>query len=139
MNNYRINMGNITRVIKCHITNSCSSFTQHDDFSIVQPELLWKHFIRTFQYEVTLITPSTPSTSDPRPTTLLTHNPLDPQPLDPQPLDSQPPRPTIKNLLIVAIFMVCYLRGGGWAVDYSSSHNFNKTISNLIRPTKSTC
>ena len=37
--------------------------------------------------------------------------------------------------------MVCYLRGGGrggggvvvggWAVDYLSSHNFNKTISNI--------
>ena len=34
--------------------------------------------------------------------------------------------------------MVCYLRGGGdRALDYLSSHNFNKTISNLIRPTKS--
>ena len=48
-----------------------------------------------------------PTTLDPQPPRPTTHNPLDPQPLDPQ-----PPRPT-KNLLIGAIFMVCYLRGGG--------------------------
>ena len=35
-------MGDITRVIKSHVTHSCSSFILHDAFSIVQPDHLWK-------------------------------------------------------------------------------------------------
>ena len=80
-------------------------------------------FTRTTGYLHNPLDPLEPSptTLDPQPPrpTIPRTTTLDPQPLDPQPLDPQPPRPTIKNLLIVAIFMVCYLRGGGGsAVDY---------------------
>ena len=50
MNNYRIDMGNITRVIKSHVTHSFASFTLHDAFSIVQSDHLWKHFTRTISF-----------------------------------------------------------------------------------------